>query len=44
MSIDKPPLTPQQYELLHGGGAEAAEIARERLSRRSFLRKSILAV
>lgn len=39
MSLDQPPITPQQYELLHGGGAEAAEI-----SRRHFLRRSMLAV
>ena len=44
MSIDKPPVTPQQYEVLHGGGAEAAEIAHQRLSRRHFLRRSMLAV
>lgn len=44
MSIDTPPITPQQYEVLHGGGAEAAEIAQERLSRRRFLRRSLLAV
>jgi cytochrome b6-f complex iron-sulfur subunit len=44
MSIDKPPITPQQYELLHGGGAEAAEIAKQRLSRRRFLRRSVLAI
>lgn len=44
MSIDRPPITPQQYEVLHGGGAEAAEIARQRLSRRRFLRRSMLAV
>jgi len=44
MSIDTPPVTPQQYEVLHGGGAEAAEIAKQRLSRRRFLRRSILAV
>lgn len=44
MSIDKPPITPQQYEVLHGGGAEAAEIAQQRLSRRHFLRRSMLAV
>ncbi len=45
MSItNKPPLTPQQYEVLHGGGAEAAEIAHERLSRRRFLRRSMLTV
>lgn len=44
MSIDTPPITPQQYEILHGGGAEAAEIAKRRLSRRRFLRRSMLAV
>jgi len=42
--IDRPHITPQQYEVLHGGGAEAAEIAKERLSRRRFLRRSMLAV
>lgn len=42
--IDKPAITPQQYEVLHGGGAEASEIARQRLSRRTFLRRSMLAV
>jgi cytochrome b6-f complex iron-sulfur subunit len=44
MSIDTPPISPQQYEVLHGGGAEAAEIAQQRLSRRRFLRRSMLAV
>jgi cytochrome b6-f complex iron-sulfur subunit len=44
MSIDTLPVTPQQYEVLHGGGAEAAEIAKERLSRRRFLRRSGLAI
>lgn len=44
MSIDTPPITPQQYEVLHGGGAEAAELAKQRLSRRRFLRRSMLAV
>jgi cytochrome b6-f complex iron-sulfur subunit len=44
MSIDQPPITPQQYEVLHGGGAEAAEISRQRLSRRRFLRRAMLAV
>src|SRR5258708_18649301 len=44
MSIDTPPITPHQYEVLHGGGAEAAEIAKQRLSRRRFLRRSLLAV
>ena len=43
-NIDTPPITPQQYEILHGGGAEAAEIAQQRLSRRRFLRRSMLAV
>jgi len=44
MSIDTPPISPQQYEILHGGGAEAAEISKQRLSRRRFLRRSMLAV
>src|SRR6266567_1610087 len=48
MSITPPPikpqLTPQQYEMLHGGGAEAAEMAKEHLSRRRFLRRSLFAV
>ena len=43
-SINTPHITPQQYEVLHGGGAEAAEIAKERLSRRRFMRRSMLAV
>lgn len=43
-TIDTPPITPQQYEVLHGGGAEAAEIARQRLSRRQFLRRAMLTV
>ncbi len=41
---DLPPITPQQYEILHGGGAEAAEIAKQRLSRRRFMRRATLAV
>ncbi len=53
MSIDTSPIpsqhdtssiTPQQYEILHGGGAEAAEMARQRVSRRRFLRRSMLAI
>ena len=44
MSIDTSPITAQQYEVLHGGGAEAAEIARQGLSRRRFLRRSMLVV
>ena len=43
-NIDLPPITPQQYEVLHGGGAEAAEIAKQRLSRRSFIRRFTLAI
>jgi cytochrome b6-f complex iron-sulfur subunit len=43
-NTDRPPITAQQYEVLHGGGAEAAEIAKQRLSRRRFLRRSMLAV
>lgn len=43
-SVNTPPISPQQYEVLHGGGAEAAEIARQRLSRRRFMRRSMLAV
>jgi cytochrome b6-f complex iron-sulfur subunit len=41
---DRPAITPQQYEVLHGGGAEAAEIAKKRLSRRRFLRRSMLSI
>ena len=41
---ERAPITPQQYEVLHGGGAEAAEIAKQRLSRRRFLRRTMLAV
>ncbi|MBA2396010.1 MAG: Rieske 2Fe-2S domain-containing protein [Ktedonobacteraceae bacterium] len=43
-NINRPPITPQQYEVLHGGGAEAAEIANQRISRRRFVRRSMLAV
>src|SRR5215472_9729418 len=42
--INSPSITPQQYEILHGGGAEASEIAQQRLSRRRFLRRSMLTV
>src|SRR5260370_24776571 len=44
MSVQTPPVTPQQYEVLDGGGAEAAEIAKQRLSRRRFLRRAMLGV
>ncbi len=44
MSIDTPPITPQQYEVLHGGGTEAAQIAQGRLSRRRFLRRATIAM
>src|SRR5215471_5471555 len=43
-SKQTPSLTPQHYEVLHGGGAEAAEISQHRLSRRRFLRRSLFAV
>src|ERR1051326_8632030 len=43
-SVNRPHITPQQYEVLHGGGAEAAEIAKQRMSRRRFLHRSMLAV
>lgn len=39
---ERPAMTPQQYESLHE--AEVAEIASQRLARRRFLRRSILAV
>jgi cytochrome b6-f complex iron-sulfur subunit len=35
---DTSPRTPQEYEVLAGGGAEAAELARQGLSRRQLLR------
>lgn len=44
LDTDTPTITPQQYEVLHGGGSEAAELANQRLSRRRFLRRSMLAV
>jgi cytochrome b6-f complex iron-sulfur subunit len=44
MSIHKPPITPRQYEVLHGGGAEAAEKAKQNLSRWRFPRRTLLAV
>src|SRR6185437_10784794 len=39
---ERPAITSQHYEFLYG--AEAAEIAGQRLTRRRFLRRSILAV
>jgi cytochrome b6-f complex iron-sulfur subunit len=44
MSNHTSPLTPQQYEVLHGRGAEAAEIAKLHSSRRRFLRRSLLSM
>jgi cytochrome b6-f complex iron-sulfur subunit len=46
MSINTPkkpdePLLPQQYEEATGGGAEAAELARQGLSRRQVLRRAV---
>src|SRR6266536_6523702 len=43
-NIDRPPMSTQQYEVLHGCGAEVAEIAQQRMSRRRFVRRSMLAV
>lgn len=38
---NNPSRTPQEYEILSGGGAEAAELAREGLSRRQLLRRAV---
>lgn len=35
------PRTPQEYEILSGGGAESAEISRRGLSRRQVLRRAV---
>lgn len=35
------PRTPQEYEVLTGGGAESAEVARRGLSRRTLLRRAV---
>ena len=43
-NIDRPPITRQQDAVLLGGGAVAAEIAQQRISRRRFVRRSMLAV
>ncbi len=40
MSIQTP-RTPQEYEVLTGGGAEAAELGRRGLSRRTLLRRAV---
>jgi cytochrome b6-f complex iron-sulfur subunit len=43
MSIESPKklVTPQEYEVMTGGGAEAAEMARRGLSRRQVLRRAV---
>jgi cytochrome b6-f complex iron-sulfur subunit len=43
MSIESPkkPVLPQEYEVMTGGGAEAAEMARRGLSRRQVLRRAV---
>jgi len=42
MSLEQlPKMTPQQYELMTGGGAEAGEVARRGLSRRQVLRRAV---
>jgi cytochrome b6-f complex iron-sulfur subunit len=40
MSID-PKRTPQEYEILTGGGAESAEVGRRGMDRRQLLRRSV---
>ena len=40
MSID-PKRTPQEYEMLTGGGAESAEIGRRGMDRRQLLRRAV---
>jgi len=40
MTID-PQRTPQEYEILSGGGAESAEMSRRGLSRRQVLRRAV---
>lgn len=39
--FDETRRTPQEYEVLTGGGAEAAEIARKGISRRQMLRRAV---
>ena len=41
MTNPNPPRTPQEYELLSGGGAEAAELSRQGISRRQLLRSAV---
>jgi len=41
MARDNTPRTPQEYEILSGGGAEAAELSRKGLKRRQLLRGAI---
>ena len=43
MAKDNPSRTPQEYEVLSGGGAEAAEMGRQGLTRRQVLRRAVLA-
>ncbi|HEX9039156.1 MAG TPA: ubiquinol-cytochrome c reductase iron-sulfur subunit [Ktedonobacterales bacterium] len=38
---EQTPRTPQEYEVLSGGGAESAEISRRGLSRRQVLRRAV---
>ncbi len=41
MAKEQTPRTPQEYEMLTGGGAEAAEQSRQGLSRRQLLRRVV---
>ena len=40
-SSNQTPRTPQEYEVLSGGGAESAELSRRGLSRRQVLRRAV---
>lgn len=41
MTKEPTPRTPQEYEILSGGGAEAAELTRQGISRRQLLRRAV---
>ncbi len=41
MAKEPTPRTPQEYEILSGGGAESAELSRQGISRRQLLRRAV---
>lgn len=41
MAKESQPRTPQEYEMLTGGGAESAELSRQGLGRRQLLRRAV---